>query len=72
MKRCDKELWGLFTLTPQNDKSYVWFIKREDDHFIKIPLWTDQLRKRIIYIPFEECLKLANDYEDFLTTCEWF
>ena len=72
MKRCDKNLWGLFSITPLNDPSYVWFIKRDGESFVDIPLWTNRFSKEIVYIPFDECLQLAVDHDIFVSNSEQF
>lgn len=66
--------WGVFSIAPINDKSYVWFIKRSDGygHFLCIPTWTDTFKKDIKSLPLETCRKLARDYDNFCDNSEWF
>jgi hypothetical protein len=63
--------FGVFTPAPINDPSYVWFIDPSDCRTM-IPTWTNRFASRIKETGFENCVKLANEYEDFLTTCEWY
>lgn len=72
MKRCDKDSWGLFSIAPSSDPTYVWFIKKDKENFLNIPLWTDRFRDEIIYIPFDECLQLAIDHDIFVANSEQF
>lgn len=77
MKRCDKDMWGLFTPTPLNQPSYVFFIRRYKDTFLNIPTWTRgaigrEHYKEMVFIPFEECFQLALDNDISCANSEWF
>ena len=71
MKRINSK-WGLFSVPPIHDKTYVWFITKQKDSWLNIPMWTTKHRKEIKGISFDECIKLAAEHEEFLEGCEWF
>lgn len=67
--------WALFTIEPVNQPGYVWWITKSDNFpngFTLIPLWKKGNWKRVQWLSFEECLKLALENEEFVANSEQF
>ena len=72
VRRMDKA-WGVFTHTPANDRSYIWFVEKVGkDSCTLIPTWTNIFKDKLISSTFEDCLNRANIYDEFCQNSEWF
>lgn len=72
MKR-DGDKWALFSIKSSNDPSYVWWIESASlKNSCLVPLWVKGNWKRVKWLDFEDCLKLALTYQEFNENSEWF
>jgi hypothetical protein len=69
----DKHLWGLFS-KKSNTGRFEWFHTKENGHWLSIQTGIKGNWKKIqpMYLPFEECLKLACEYDDLCGNSEQF
>ena len=69
----DRTLWGLFS-KPSNQGKFEWFHTKENGNWVSIqPRINSNWRKiQDMALPFEECLKMACEYDDFCLNSEVF
>ena len=65
--------FGLFTKPPLHDPSYQFFITTGSipDAVLCVPMWTDTHKHLIKETGFENCTKLAQQYEKMYLMADW-
>ncbi len=71
-----KGKWAVFTPEPQNQKGYIFLIRRNTYkgrlYFFLIPMWAKCFENRKKPFSKRTVVKLAKDYDKFCENSEWF